>query len=217
MWTWIVLVAGALTGLASGPVLRTLPESAADLQEGKPRYADLASRRFSLAIASCAVAAGLVLIATLPPAAWPVWVPLATIGVLLAGIDAVTTWLPLALTRALWLATGAATGVQILLAPSAERGPLALRMVLGATAVGAFFWVFWRLTGGLGFGDVRLAPVLGAALASVSWNALLAGLLLGTVLGAIFGVLRQLRKHTGPFPYGPALVAGAFWGLVLTG
>ena len=217
MWMWMLLAAGPLTGVMSGPVLRALPEPPEELRDGKPPYAELATRRFALAVACCSMAACAVLIATLSPQAWPLWFPLATLGVLLVSIDAVTTWLPLVLTRALWLATGAGATLHLWLVPAPERGALMLRLMLGAAAVGGFFWGFWRLSGGLGFGDVRLAPVLGAVLASVSWPAVIAGLLLGTILGAALGLIRQLRKRAGPFPYGPALVVGTFLGAALAG
>lgn len=217
MWIWTLLAACVLTGVASGPVLRALPEPRTDVVDDKPPYATLATRRFAVAVAVGAAAAGLVIATRLPPTSWPVWLSLATVGVLLATIDARTTWLPLPLTRVLWLGTATGAGVQLLVAADSERGPLALRMLVGAAAVGLFFGAFWWLVGGLGFGDVRLAPALGAALASVSWGTMAVGLFLGTALGALVGVIRQVRRRAGPFPYGPALVAGAFLGLALTG
>lgn len=217
MWILTLLAACALTGVASGPVLRALSEPVPDLADGKPPYASLATVRFASGVAVSGLVAGLVIAVRLPVTSWPVWVPLATVGVLLAAIDARTTWLPLSLTRVLWLGTAAGAALQVGLAASAERGSLALRMFLGATAVGLFFWAFWWLVGGLGFGDVRLAPTLGAALATVSWSAVTVGLLVGTALGALVGVVRQLRSREGPFPYGPALMAGAFLGLALAG
>lgn len=215
MWILGLLVAGLLTGLASGTVLRTLPEPTGGEQDGKIPYASLASRRLTTGVAACAMAAGLVVAARLPASAGVAWVPLTTVGVLLVSIDALTTWLPLRLTRILWAATVGAAALQILLAP--DWTTLALRMLLGAVAVLIFFWGFWWLVGGLGFGDVRLAPVLGAVTASVSWSTLAAGLLLGTVLGAVVGIVRHLRGRTGPFPYGPSLVMGAYLGLTLLG
>lgn len=218
MWIPTLLAVSVLTGMVSGPVLRRLPEPPSGPHHGsKPLYASLATPRFGVGVSACSVAAALVLLAQLPAHSWLVWLPLATVGVLLAGIDAVTTWLPLSLTRVLWFGTGVAAAAQALLAPAPSRGPLTLRMLLGAAGVGLFFWSFWRLVGGLGFGDVRLAPVLGAATASVSWSALAAGLFLGTLLGAVVGMVRHARGRAGPFPYGPALVLGAFLSLVLVG
>lgn len=217
MWIWTLVAFCALTGVASGPVLQALPDPPPDSADGKPPYASLATRRFALAVAIGAAGAGLLIAVRLPAASWPVWLPLATVGVLLAAIDARTTWLPLPLTRVLWLGTAVGAGLQVVLAPASERSPLAVRIIVGAAVVGIFFGAFWWLAGGLGFGDVRLAPVLGAALASVSWEAVAVGLFLGTALGALFGAVRHVRRRAGPFPYGPALVAGTFLGLGIVG
>lgn len=217
MWIWTLLAFCALTGVASGPVLRALPDPPPDSADGKPPYATLATRRFATAVGIGAAGAALMIAVRLPAVSWPVWLPLATVGVLLAAIDARTTWLPLPLTRVLWLGTTAGAGLQLVLADASERSSLAMRMGLGAAVVGMFFGAFWWLVGGLGFGDVRLAPVLGAALGSVSWGAVAVGLFLGTALGALFGAVRHVRKRAGPFPYGPALVAGTFLGLGIVG
>ncbi|MDO5682941.1 MAG: prepilin peptidase [Propionibacteriaceae bacterium] len=213
---WIAaIVAGLLTGLATGPVLRWLPEPADGAEANKRSYRSLASLPFAAAVTACAIVAGVTLVLRLDPVALIVWAPLATVGVLLGAIDAATTWLPLRITQVLWVTTLAAGALQIWWTSPAERGQLALRMALGALAVGVFFWAFWWLVGGLGFGDVRLAPVLGAALASVSWQAVMGGLLIGTATGAVFGLVRHLSGRHGPFPYGPALLLGAFLGVAL--
>ena len=63
-------------------------------------------------LAAAAVAtAGL----TLPPAVLPGWLVLATLGLLLAAIDAATTWLPLSLTRVAWATMVLATGIGAIL------------------------------------------------------------------------------------------------------
>ncbi|MDO5501232.1 MAG: prepilin peptidase [Propionibacteriaceae bacterium] len=224
MWTTALLLAGVLTGLASTPVLRALSapaDTSADTTDttaaGVPAYAALAGHRFSLAVAGCSLAALAAIWLRLEAVQAIVWLPLATVGVLLVAIDARTTWLPLALTQVLWLTTLSSAVVQVGLTPASERGALAGRLLLGALVVGGFFFAFWWLAGGLGFGDVRLAPVLGAVTASVSWQLLVAALLLGTILGAAHGIVCRLCHRDGGFPYGPALVAGAFLGLVLAG
>lgn len=76
----------------------------------------------------------------------------------------------------------------------------------------------------MGFGDVRLATVVGAAVGWCAWRpdhpmlapaqgVFTAGLLAG-VLGSVAGiVLLIVRRGSRPFPFGPALAAG---GLVVT-
>ena len=81
----------------------------------------------------------------------------------------------------------------------------------GAAAAGLLYLLLWRLSGrALGFGDVRLAPVLGAAAAAVGWSTLLAALLLGSLAGAAVGVVLALRRRRGAFAYAPSMLAGAF-------
>ncbi len=58
----------------------------------------------------------------------------------------------------------------------------------------------------MGFGDVKLAAVLGAML---GWEGFLLTLLLAVVFGAIFGVIGRLTGGDRQIPFGPYLVAGA--------
>jgi leader peptidase (prepilin peptidase)/N-methyltransferase len=70
----------------------------------------------------------------------------------------------------------------------------------------------WLLSGGraMGFGDVKLAPVLGATL---GWIGISSALLLGGLVGA--ALLLGRRAHRGSqIPFGPYLLAGALAGLV---
>lgn len=214
--TALMASAGLMTGALAGPALRRLVEPALEPGETKLPYRDLAGPRFAVGVGGCSIAALVLVSVSADPALWPIWIPLATLGVFLVGIDAVTTWLPLSVTRWLWAATGVGVLIAVILAPRSERLGLALTTVLGALAVGAFFAAFWWFFGGLGFGDVRLAPVLGAATASVSIETAVAGLLAGTLIGAAHGIVRRVRRRAGPFPYGPALVVGSFVGLVIS-
>ncbi len=69
---------------------------------------------------------------------------------------------------------------------------------------------------GMGFGDVKLALLMGLFLGWVGWSEtypvagpiqlVLYGLMLGCTLGVVFGVLHALvTKRRGEFPFGPAL------------
>lgn len=204
----LVVVTSLPVLLATRPVLVRLPEPAEP--EGKALYRVLPTRRF---VATCtvlaAVGAGLVGL-TLPTAAWPLWWVLCAPALVLVAVDAATTWLPLGLTRLVWAATlGAAV-----LATSLGGVALLARSALGGLVAALLYLVLWRLSrGSLGFGDVRLAPVLGAAAAAVGWPTLLAALLLGSLVGAAVGVLRTLRRRPGAFAYAPSMLAGAFLAL----
>lgn len=96
---------------------------------------------------------------------------------------------------------------------------------VGAVALGGFLLVLHLVSPrALGFGDVRLGTLVGAAVGWSAWRpdhpvllpvqavvnaGLLAGLL-GTVVGL---VLLVVRRRDRPFPFGPALALG---GLVVT-
>ncbi|WP_145978758.1 prepilin peptidase [Granulicoccus phenolivorans] len=207
----VAAVLGLLVGLAGGPVLRRLAEPDDTAPGGKIRYAALATPRFAQAVGAFVAAAALSVLATgVPgePRTWLAW-PLATVGVLLVCIDAVTTWLPLRLTQGLWGLTVAAW-LAACLAGAAWWPPL-----IGAAIAGGFFWLVWRISGSIGFGDVRLMPVIGAVAAAYGGQTLLAALVLGTALGALTGLVHLIRHGRGPFPYGPSLVAGAFAALAV--
>lgn len=71
--------------------------------------------------------------------------------------------------------------------------------------------------GGMGMGDVKLAVVLGMFLGSVSLLHVLAGFILATFCGGVHGVVKMALTK-GPdrrkFPFGPALMVGAWVALV---
>ena len=68
--------------------------------------------------------------------------------------------------------------------------------------------------GGFGFGDVRFAPLIGAAAAAHSLSLLLWALVLGSLVGAVQGLVRLARRRRAPFPYAPAMLTGAYLALV---
>lgn len=155
---------------------------------------------------------------TTSPALWPVLVGFAGIGASLTLVDLRTTFLPRQLTWACWALTGAGAVATALLVDSPSA--LAGRWAIAALATSALFWLFWRL-GGMGFGDVRLAPVLGVC-ASVrsldEWYlALVATGALGVALG--LGSTWWRRRHPSElgtaFAYAPAMWAGCWLALVI--
>ncbi|MGK0721163.1 prepilin peptidase [Leucobacter sp. W1478] len=80
----------------------------------------------------------------------------------------------------------------------------------------AYFLIVLVYPRGLGGGDVKLAPVLGAALGFVGWDALAVGAFAGFVLGAVYGLaliaLRRGGRKT-EIPFGPFMLAGAWVGV----
>lgn len=89
-------------------------------------------------------------------------------------------------------------------------------------AVGAWLLVIggiWLLTGGraMGFGDVKLAPVLAATLGWVGVSSALVGLLAAFVLGGVIGLVLMVtgRARRGThIAFGPFLLLGALIGLL---
>jgi leader peptidase (prepilin peptidase)/N-methyltransferase len=74
--------------------------------------------------------------------------------------------------------------------------------------------------GGMGFGDVKLAGVLGLFLGFVGWGELVVGAFAAFVLGGVFGIVlvaaRRVGRRSG-IPFGPWMLAGAWLGLFAGG
>jgi leader peptidase (prepilin peptidase)/N-methyltransferase len=204
------LIIAVACALLVRPVLQRLPEPGGG--HDKPLYRDLPTIRFMLV---CAVLAGLATAVSwlsLPHYIQPMWAVLATLGILLAAIDARTSWLPLRLTQIAWLAMAIAALMSALLGGSVW---VAARAVVGAAIAGALYVLVWLISrGGFGFGDVRFAPLLGAAAAG-SWSLLWLSLLFGTVVGGGVGLLRLAKGQREAFPYAPSMLAGAYAACVL--
>ena len=202
----IAVMISTTTGLLVRPLLRLLPEPVPG--DGKPIYRDLGSTGF---LVVCGVLAGIAAAASwlsLPRYAQPMWSVLAILGVLLAAIDARTSWLPLQLTRMAWLAMALATLLAALLGGGVW---VAVRSAAGAAIAGGLYLLVWLISrGGFGFGDVRFAPLLGAAAAADSWTLLWWTLLLGTLVGGLVGVLRLALGQRQAFPYAPSMLVGAY-------
>lgn len=88
------------------------------------------------------------------------------------------------------------------------------RAAAGAAILGGVYFLLWfAVPHGLGFGDVRLAVLLGFASAYLSWAALAVAGIAGPVLGAvaaIVAVARARRLRGVRMPFGPWMIA-AFW------
>jgi leader peptidase (prepilin peptidase) / N-methyltransferase len=141
----------------------------------------------------------------------PAYLALAFVCLALAVIDATTRLLPNRLT---YPAFPAVAG--LLLVASVALGDLGRlgRSLAAAAGVGALFLLLAMSSpgGGMGLGDVKLAPTLGLALGWLSWGTLAVGLVAGFLLGGLAGlaamlVLRCSRKTQ--LPFGPWLIAGA--------
>ncbi len=94
--------------------------------------------------------------------------------------------------------------------------------LLGAAIGGAALYALYLLLalvypGGMGFGDVKLAGVLGIFLGYLGWGPLIVGgfaaFVLGGVFGLVLGAARRARKGSG-IPFGPWMLAGAWLGVL---
>jgi leader peptidase (prepilin peptidase)/N-methyltransferase len=141
-------------------------------------------------------------------------VPLVPIGVALLVVDTRTTLLPTWVIHRTYLLLA----VLIPLAALVDQDLESLyRAGWGWLVIGAWFYVFWYLFNAWGFGDVRLARVLGPALGYLGWYELLMGLALILVVGGLGGLLVVLvrRNVRGRVPYGPFMLIGSALSVVV--
>lgn len=163
------------------------------------------------ALACAALAA-----ATGPRPELGVWLLLAPFGVLLAVVDFGVHRLPDVLTLPLAVAALVLLGGAALLP---EHGGSWIHSLYGALALGgAYFVLFLISPNGMGFGDVKLALGLGAALGWYGWGGVLLGTFAGFLLAALYGAGLVIARRAGrktAIPFGPFLIGGAFVGLLL--
>lgn len=140
----------------------------------------------------------------------PAFLYLAAVGIALAFIDLDVHRLPNALTLPSYPIAAALLAVGAL----GEHDPYRLaRAAVGMAALYAFYYVLMLVKqGGMGFGDVKLAGVLGMYLGYLGWGVLAVGAFLGFLLGGLAGfvllALRRVGRRDG-IPFGPSMVAGA--------
>lgn len=101
----------------------------------------------------------------------------------------------------------------VLLALAADPAALT-RGALGAVVLfGFFFAVAFAAPGAMGFGDVKLAGVVGGMTAYLSWGAFLASAFGAFALGAVAGLMLMAGRRAGrktAVPFGPFMLLGAW-------
>jgi len=141
----------------------------------------------------------------------PAYLCFAAVAIALALIDLDVRRLPNAIVLPSYVVLG------VLLALDGDPSAL-LRAALGAAVLFAFYLAIAMLAAGaMGFGDVKLAGVVGGMTAYLSWGTLLTGAFLGFFLGAVAGVLLIAVRRAGrrsAVPFGPFMLLGA-WTAVL--
>jgi leader peptidase (prepilin peptidase)/N-methyltransferase len=140
---------------------------------------------------------------------------LAAISLSLALIDLGTRRLPNAIVMPGYLVGAVLLASSSVL--SADFGSL-LRAAIGCVALGfAYLLMAVIAPGGMGFGDVKLAGVLGLFLGWIGWGALVVGSIGAFLLGGIFGIILILAHRGGrktAIPFGPWMLVGAWIGIV---
>lgn len=158
----------------------------------------------TLACAAVAVRFGLA-----PPL--PAYLYLAAVAVPLGAIDVREHRLPDALTLPSY---PIGLGLLAVAAPFVEAGGRQLlHAAFGLLGLAAFYGLLFLLNPrGIGFGDVKLAGVLGAYLGWLGPDSWVVGAFLGVLFGGLFALalLVTRRAHRrSHIPYGPFLLAGA--------
>jgi leader peptidase (prepilin peptidase) / N-methyltransferase len=97
---------------------------------------------------------------------------------------------------------------------------LAGSAVAGAVALGLFYAVWWFFPRGMGFGDVRLAAVIGVTVGYLSLLHAYLAFLAGFVTGMVFGLAALAATSLGRktlIPFAPSLAVGAVFGVLWGG
>lgn len=89
-----------------------------------------------------------------------------------------------------------------------------------AVLFAGYFAIAFVYPGGMGFGDVKLAGLLGLYLGWLGWEQVLVGAFAGFVIGGLVGVgLIVARRANGKtaVAFGPAMLAGAMLSVFVAG
>ena len=173
------------------------------------------SRRYPAVEAATAIAFAGVAVWVGPSWRLPAFLYLAAISIVLTLIDIDVHRLPDAIVLPSYPVAAALLAVASL--GEGDSGAL-LRAGIGSVSM----WVFYFLLvliypRGMGFGDVKLAGVLGGYLAWLGWSPLLVGAFLGFLFGGIGGVammaLGRAERKT-MIPFGPFMIAGTWVAIV---
>jgi leader peptidase (prepilin peptidase)/N-methyltransferase len=182
----------------------------------KEPYVDLAAH--PLLAAKLALAAALAGIVVGLDLGWDwsllFWVPLLPLGAALAYIDWHTRLLPVDLVRPAYAIV--VIGAIVASVASHHYVPLE-RAGFGWLVAGGLYVVLWFIyPPGLGYGDVRLAGVLGIALGYLGWGELFVGVYSGFLLGGVIGALLRITKvvRQRHVPFGPFMLVGVLVGIV---
>jgi leader peptidase (prepilin peptidase) / N-methyltransferase len=140
----------------------------------------------------------------------PAFLYLGAIGVALTLIDVDVKRLPNVIVLPSYVVALVLLGAAALF--DGELGPY-LRAGLGMSALFGFYFVLALVyPAGMGFGDVKLAGVLGIYLGWLGWAEVVTGAFLGFLLGGVVGMSLMATRKAGrksQIPFGPFMLVGA--------
>ena len=142
--------------------------------------------------------------------ALPAFLYLVAIGVALAFIDLDHKRLPDALTLPSYVVVTVLLGGAAVL--GSDSGSFLRALLGGAAMFAVYFALCFAYPAGMGFGDVKLAGVLGLCMGWLGWGSWSVGLFLGFFLGGVFGIALIARRKGGrktAVPFGPFMLLGA--------
>ncbi len=149
------------------------------------------------------------------PPAIPAFWWLGAVGVALALIDLETRKLPNVLTLPSYAVGIVGLGLAAL---TTEGLTPWLRALLGCAALYAcYFALAFAYPAGMGFGDVKLAGVLGLYLGWLGWASVIVGAFAGFLLGGVVSIALVLAGRAGrksAIPFGPFMLAGTLIGIL---
>lgn len=140
----------------------------------------------------------------------PAYLYLAAIAIALAAIDLDVLRLP---DQIVLPSYGVAVVLLVPAAIAEHSWDAALRGLLAAAALYAFYRLLAVVPRGMGGGDVKLAPLLGFYLGWLGWSSVAVGAFAGFLLGGIVGMALmalRLAHRKSRIPFGPYMLAGAF-------
>ncbi|WP_029287159.1 A24 family peptidase [Cellulomonas sp. HZM] len=147
--------------------------------------------------------------------AWPAFLYLTAISVALALIDIDTKTLP---NRIVLPSYPVAAALLALATVGTGDWWSMVRAVLGLVILWTFYFALvFAYPAGMGFGDVKLAGVLGLYLGWTGWGALVIGGFAAFFIGGVFALVLLLVRRAGRktgIPFGPWMLLGAFVGLI---
>ena len=151
-----------------------------------------------------------------PDPVLPAYLYLAAVGVALALIDIDVRRLPDALTLPSYVVVAALLGLGALL--GSPSGELVRALFGGAAMYAVYLALCLARPGGMGFGDVKLAGVLGMATGWLGWEVWGVALFAGFLFGGLWGVsviARGRGTRTSAVPFGPFMLVGVLFAVIV--